>query len=296
MDRATGNTTGLGWGLVGVVGFSLTLPMTRMAVPWLGATEVGWGRTVVAALVASAILIFRRDRFPRAHGRALFWVVAGVVLGFPLLSAWAMARVPASHGAVMLALLPLATAGAGVWRARERPSLRFWAASGMGASVTVAYALAGGGGHLVGADAALLAAVALAALGYGEGGRLAVTLGGWRVICWALVLSLPVTLGPVTWQAARVPWGQVPIQAWVGFLYVALGSQLTAFFAWYRGLAVGGIARVSQLQYLQVFLTLAWSAWWLHERVTWLDAGPASLVVAAVMWGKGAVITKRPIP
>lgn len=281
------------WGFWGVLGFSLTLPATRVAVPFLGPIGVGLGRAVIAAVLSAALLAWRHDRFPKQELRGLLMVVGGVILGFPWLSAWAMERVPATHGAVMLALLPLATAGAGAWLAGERPSGRFWAASLMGSAVIVGYALVEGAGHLVPADGALILSVILAAVGYAEGGRMARTLGGWRVISWALVLSLPVTLLFVLSSVGSVRWAAVPAQAWLSFAYVALGSQFLAFFAWYHGLATGGVGRVSQLQYLQVFLTLGWSALWLHESLTWVSALAAVLVIAAVVWGRSAPVAAR---
>ena len=196
----------------------------------------------------------------------------------------------------MLALLPLTTAGMAAWRAHERPSARFWLASAIGSAVVMAYAFDQGAGELRLADGALLGAVVLAAVGYAEGGRLARTLGGWRVICWGLVLSLPVTLVPVVWTAVSVRWQLVPPIAWGSFLYVALGSQLLAFFAWYHGLATGGVARVSQLQYLQVFMTLGWSAIWLQERMTWVSGIASVLVVIAVAIGRSAPIQRAVAP
>lgn len=284
------------WGLMGVVGFSLTLPATQVVVPWLGPTLAGFGRALMAGVVAAGILLVRRERFPRADFRSLLWVVGGVILGFPWLTAWAMNRVPATHGAIMLALLPLATAGAGSWRARERPGWTFWLASAVASVVVIGYALIEGAGRVGLADAALLAAAILAALGYAEGGRLARAMGGWRVICWALVLSLPVTLVPVLIAVSSTALAPVPRVAWMSLAYVALGSQLTAFFAWYHGLAVGGVARVGQLQYLQVFLTLIWSALWLHEPVTWLSAATAIVVVLAVVLGRRAPISRVTFP
>ena len=188
-----------------------------------------------------------------------------VIMGFPLLTAWAMRLVPASHGAVVLGLLPLATAIAGSIRAHERPSPAFWYASVFGSSAVVAYALSIGGGSFQLADLALLGAVILAALGYAEGARLARELGGWQVICWALLLSVPFLSGPVgfaIWQHGLA----ASLSSWVGFTYVSLISMFLAFFAWYHGLAVGGVARVSQLQLLQPFLTLGFAALFLGEH------------------------------
>lgn len=291
MEQPTaGQQAGWIWGFLGVLGFSVTLPATHVAVPWLGPTLVGFGRSLMAAVVAGLVLVWRRDSFPRHEWRGLLWVMGGVILGFPWLSAYAMARVPAVHGAVMLALLPLATAGAGSVFAHERPSRVFWVASLLGAGGVLTYALLQGAGHFQRADIALIAAVVLAAGGYAEGGRLARTLGGFRVIAWALVCSVPVTIGPVLAAALSIRWTVIPLAAWGSFVYVALISQLLAFLAWYRGLATGGIARISQIQYLQVFLTLGWSAWWLGEPLSWTSVGAALFIVGVIAWGKQAPI------
>lgn len=285
-------TTGLLYGLLGVLGFSLTLPATRLAVAELDPTFVGLGRAIVAALLAAIVLRATRQRLPeRQYLRPLITVACGVVVGFPLLSAWALRQVPASHGAVMLGLLPLATAIAGVFRAGERPSWSFWAASGTGSALVVAFALLSGGGALHSADLALLGAVVAAALGYAEGGRLARVLGSWQVICWALLIAAPVLLIPVIWSAAvhglHASW-----TAWACFGYVSVVSMLLGFFAWYRGLALGGIARVGQVQLLQPFFTLAASALFLGEMITPTMIIVALLVALIVAIGRKATIQR----
>ena len=184
--------SGLLWGFVGVASFSLTLPATRLAVATLDPVFVGLGRAVIAALLAAIVLVASRARWP---GWALLprhaLVAGGVVIGFPLFSAWAMRHVPAAHGAVVIGLLPLATAMAGAWIAHERPSRRFWTSATFGSAVVVGFALWQGGGAPHPADLLLLLAVASAAIGYAEGGRLARTMPGSQVICWALVLAAP---------------------------------------------------------------------------------------------------------
>lgn len=245
---------------------------------------------LVAGLVSLMWLSIRREPFPKEHWKSLLWVVGGVILGFPWFSAWAMARVPASHGAVMLALLPLATAGAGTWRAHERPSMKFWGAAFLGSAILIAYALMSGAGHLRMADGALLGAVLCAGLGYAEGGRLARMIGGWRVISWALVVALPLTVPTTVLAVAYRSWASIPVIAWASLLYVALGSQWLAFFAWYQGLALGGVARIGQIQYLQVFFTLIWSYLWLGEAITGWTYGVAIMVVLTVIWGKSAPV------
>ncbi|MGA8053880.1 MAG: DMT family transporter, partial [Burkholderiales bacterium] len=247
---------GLLYGLVGVAAFSLTLPATRAAVADLYPAFVALGRCVAAAVAAGALLAASRTPFPpRRHWSGLAIVVGGVILGFPLFSAIAMRHVPATHGAIVLGILPLATAAAATLRGGERPSFGFWLAAIAGSGLVAAYALWQGAGALQLADAALLVAVAAGALGYAEGGRLSRELGGWQVISWALVLSAPLLMAPLAWTVATHRVAASP-QAWIGFAYVALVSQFLGFFPWYKGLALGGVARVGQLQLLQPFLTL----------------------------------------
>ena len=260
---------GLLYGALAVAMFSLTLPATRVAVLELGAAFVGLGRILVAAAIAALALVLFRVALPSAAQlKNLAVVGAGVVLGFPLLTSWAMSEVPASHGAVLVGLLPLATACAGAWRAAERPSAAFWASAVTGSVLVVAFALREGAGSLQPADIALLGAVAAAAVGYAEGGRLARTLGGWQTIAWALVMCSPFALIALLIAGAPTSLTQTSFTAWTGFAYVSIVSQFLGFVVWYRGLSIGGIARVSQVQLLQLFLTLGFSWALLNERVS----------------------------
>jgi drug/metabolite transporter (DMT)-like permease len=290
--RVRSETAGMWYGLLGVLGFSLTLPATRVAVAYLDPSVVGLGRALVAAALAAALLAATRQRRPtRAELGSLAIVAVGVILGFPFLSAWALRQVPAAHGAVVIGLLPLATALAAAIRVGERPSWQFWLASLAGSAAVIGFAVASGAGGLHAADLALLGAVALGALGYAEGGRLARTLGGWQVICWALILAAPfisIPVGIALWRNGA----SAPPSAWLGFGYVAVVSQLLAFFAWYRGLALGGVARVSQIQLLQPFLTLMASALLLGEQVTLATALVALVVVLTVALGRRAAVAR----
>lgn len=273
-------------GVGAVTAFSLTLPVTRFVVADMSPLMLGLGRAVLAGIVATAMLVLMRARVPARHlWPRLALASAGVVLGFPLLTAWAMQHVPAAHGGVVLGVLPLATALAGAVLASERPSRGFWAAGVAGSALVVGFALVQGAGGVHVADLALLAAVLAAAIGYAEGGRLSRSMPAWQVICWALVLALPVTVPPVAWQL----WhgiGPVPALGWLGFAYLALISQLGAFLLWYRGLAMGGIARVSQVQLLQPFLTLGAAALLLNERIDLTTIGFAVAVVLTVAIGR----------
>ena len=274
---------GLLLGLLGVTIFSLTLPMTRLAIADLDPVWVGLARVVVASVPAGLWLWWRRTPLPdRDMVVPLLVVIGGIVVGFPVLTSIAMTQVDASHGAVVLGVLPLATAAAGALRSGERPSRRFWIAAAAGAVLVTGFALRAGAGSLVAADLLLVAATLAAAMGYAEGARLSARIGGPATICWALVVSAPVLALPVAWLGWHHGLQAGP-SAWFGFAYVAICSQLLGFFAWYRGLVLGGIARVSQVQLLQLFLTISFAALLIGETPgleTWLFGATVVAVVA----------------
>ncbi|MDW3848026.1 DMT family transporter [Micromonospora sp. BRA006-A] len=272
---------GIALGALGVLAFSMSLPATRVAVHTLDPWFVAFGRAVGAALLAWAYL--RLTGAPRPtldQWRRLSIVALGVVVGFPLFTSLALTTQTSAHGAVVVTVLPAMTAVFAVLRAGERPPPLFWIAGAAGLALVLAFLAASGSmrGALSAADLFLLAAVVLCGLGYAEGGRLARDLGGARTICWALLLSLPVTV-PVTVVAALVhpPQGG-GAAAWTGFGYLTVVSMFLGFFAWYAGLARGGIAKVGQIQLVQPVLTLIWSAVLLGEAVT-----PGALVVAGAV-------------
>jgi drug/metabolite transporter (DMT)-like permease len=274
------------FGFLGVASFSLTLPATRLAVAALDPVFVGLGRAVVAALLAMIVLAVNRAPWPGwALLPRLTLVALGVVVGFPLFSAWAMQSVPAAHGAVVIGLLPLATAMAGAWIAHERPSRLFWACAIFGSAVVVGFALWQGGGARQAADGLLVLAVVSAAIGYAEGGRLARTLGSLQVICWALVIAAPLVAIP-TALAADDRLFTAPVSAWAGFAYVSVVSMFLGFLAWYRGLAQGGIAAVGQVQLVQPFLTIFASAWLLGEGIDAATIVAAGLVITSIAVGR----------
>ncbi|RKR92943.1 drug/metabolite transporter (DMT)-like permease [Micromonospora pisi] len=276
---------GLALGALGVLAFSMSLPATRVAVqqfdPWL----VAFGRAVGAALLAWAYLRFTGA--PRPTGgqwRRLSIVALGVVVGFPLFTSLALITQTSAHGAVVITVLPAMTAVFAVLRAEERPPLLFWVASGGGLLAVLTFLGASGAvnGALSLADLFLLAAVVLCGLGYAEGGALARELGGARTICWALLLSLPVTV-PVTIAAAAAAPPHADAVAWSAFGYLSVVSMFLGFFAWYAGLARGGIAQVGQIQLAQPVLTLVWSALLLGETVTPASIAAALVVLACVV-------------
>ena len=265
-------TQGVVFGFFGVLAFSFTLPFTRIAVADINPLFVGGGRAVVAAVLAIIVLAIVRPLRPRGRQWMRLAVVAvGVVAGFPVLTSLALQTVPATHGAVVIGLLPVATAIAAVLRGGERPSLLFWLASSVGAVAVVGFVILTSGGfsglHL--ADLLLLGAVALAAIGYSEGALLSRELGSWQTICWALIVGLPAML-PLALAGTAGGWPQADAASWASFAYLAVISQFVGFFAWYRGLAIGPIARVSQIQLIQPVMTIAWSALILGEQLTLL--------------------------
>ncbi|VAX32047.1 Permease of the drug/metabolite transporter (DMT) superfamily [hydrothermal vent metagenome] len=281
------------FGFLGVLGFSLTLPATRVAVTSIDATILGLGRALVAAVFAGIVLRVTRKPWPnRRQCKSLLWVAVGVVVGFPFFSAWAMQYVPASHGAVVLGVLPLVTALLGRMRSHERPSPLFWLSSVAGSLVVVIFALRAGGGSFHIADLALLAAIVFAAVGYAEGGHLAREMGGWQVICWALLMAAPVLLFPVGFALWRHGFSPTPV-AWLGFSYVSIFSMFLCFFAWYHGLAVGGIAHVSQLQLLQPFLTLGFSVLLLQEEVGLTALVAAGFVTLSLLVSRRAAVAYK---
>jgi len=279
---------GLLLGLLGVAAFSLTLPMTRVAVAQLDPWFVAFGRMAGAGVIAGLWLAVNRSPRP---ARSDLWLLAcsalGVVIGFPLLTSLAMKTMPANHGAILNGALPFATAVLTFVVFGERQSRRFWIAAAIGSAIVIGFALREGatsGASQAGA-LAMGGAVLIGALGYVTGGRVAARIGGVGAILWTLVIALPLTL-PI---ALALMWMNTPVAdgvAWTAFAYVTLISQLAGFFAWYNGLALGGIARVSQVQLLQVFFTIAASALAFGETVhpaTWLAA---AAVVATIAIGR----------
>ncbi|MDM5283687.1 DMT family transporter [Peribacillus frigoritolerans] len=293
MQGVTREKLGLLLGLVGVICFSLTLPATSIAVEYFGTTVVGLGRTVVAAILVAVVLIVRKEKLPSpSQFKSLLIVAVGAVLGFPLLTSWAMESLPVSHGAVEVALLPLATAGFAMFRAGEIPSIKFWVSSIIGSLAVIMYALHLGFGQLQLADLALLAAVIILGLSYAEGGKLAKALGSWQVIAWAIMIGAPFFIIPVGLNLTTEML-HAPIQAWVSLIYLAVVSQFLAYVAWYSGMAMGGIARVSQIQYLQPFLMILFATVFLDESITSFTLVTAMIVVFSVILGKNAPVTKK---
>ncbi len=283
MDRTT---KGWGSGLVGVVIFSGSLPATRAAVNDFPPLFLTSARAVIAALLGAAFLALLRQARPARGDLASLGIIAlGVVIGFPLLTALALQHITSAHSIVFIGLLPLATAIFGVLRGGERPKPVFWLFSGLGGAAVAGFALfQSGGGSLLG-DVLMVAAILLCGLGYAEGATLSRRLGGWQVISWALLVSLPL-MAAVALLTMPGSWNGISGPAWLGLAYVSVFSMLVGFIFWYRGLALGGIAGVGQLQLLQPFFGLALAGVLLHEPVAWTMIAATGLVVLCVAGAK----------
>ena len=286
---------GTGLGLLGVTVFALTLPMTRLATGTLDAPQlspwfVTWARCAMAGVLSLVFLLATRSPRPSAsQSRWLGLSLLGNALGYPLLLAWALRSVSASHAAVITALLPLATAAAAAALLHQRARLGFWVFAVLGSASVAFYSLLRAQGEGVGhggwvwADALLVGAVVAASLGYVAGAQVTPALGAERVISWVCVMALPVAL-PMAWWTW--PEHAIRTESWWALTYVGVFSMWAGFFAWFRGLALGGALRVSQLQLFQPFISIAAAVPLLGEPLDALTLGFALAVVATVFLGR----------
>ena len=282
----TNETKGMLLGFIGVLMFSLTLPFTRIAVAELSPYFVTFGRSSLGGICALLLFAFTKPKLPTKNQLIRLSVMAlGVVYGFPLFVSLAMKTLPSAHGGIVLGVLPLATAVVGALRFNERPSLAFWITAVMGSLLVITYASLNGSGGLSSEDWLLFVAIASASIGYSEGGKLSEEMSSVEVISWALVLTLPINIF-LTYQYIDFEISTVSTSAIISFVYVGLISMYIAFFFWYRGIALGGVARVGQVQLLQPFLTLVGAYFLLDEEITVLNIGFALCVLAVVVLGK----------
>lgn len=285
-------TLGMWLGVLGVAFFAVTLPMTRLATgtqdaPQLSPWFLTLGRAALAGLLSVIFLLATRSPLPQRHQwKPLGMAMLGNAIGFPLLLAFALRIVSASHAAVVTALLPLVTAACAAWVLHQRARLGFWLCALAGSALVIVFSMLRAGEQEFGfawGDLLLVGAVFAASLGYIYGAQVTPALGAERVICWVCVMALPVTLPGTLWL-----WPQQPVaaSAWLGFVYVGIFSMWVGFFAWYRGLAMGGALRVSQAQLLQPFLSILAAVPLLGEPIDLVTLGFAAAVVATVVAGK----------
>lgn len=280
-------------GFIGILIFSLTLPVSKIAVLSFNPYFIAFGRAVLAGLFALIYLAYKKESVPTKVDFVKFVVIAlGVVFGFPILTTVAMAHGSSSHGAVILGVMPLATTAIGVLRFKERPSLGFWLISLLGASLVVLYALLKSSGSLTYIDGLLVLGGISACIGYVEGGELSRKMNPRAVISWALVISLPFNI-VMSWLTYSPEYLNAGAIAWTSFIYLSLFPMFLGFFFWYEGLAIGGIARVSQVQLIQPFCTLIAASILLGDPLTLMNLIFAVLVVSTVMLGKKMLVRRR---
>ena len=283
---------GFAFGALGVLIFAMTLPMTRLAVgdasaPQLSPAFLTAGRAAVAGtLSALYLLAVRAPRPARRHWPALVLSGLGTVVGFPLFLALALRHVDAMHAAVVTGVMPLGTAVVGALVLRQRPSAGVWLCALLGCSLVLGYAAWQGSGRLSAADGLLLLAVLSTSVAYVAGAQVAGAIPAQQVICWILVAALPLTVPTALWLWPAGGFGSASPAAWGGFAYTAVFSMWLGFFAWYRGLALGGVVRVSQVQLIQPFLALLFAVPVLGERLDPLTLVFSLAVVAVVFVGR----------
>lgn len=280
-------------GFIGILVFSLTLPISKIAVVSFNPYFIAFGRASLAGLVALAYLSFKQAPLPSKADLVKCAVIAlGVVFGFPIFTTVAMKEGSSSHGAVILGMMPLATTVIGVIRFRERPSLGFWLVSILGAALVMIYALLKGAGTFTYIDGLLVLGGICACVGYVEGGELSRKMNPRTVISWALVISLPINIVATYCAFSWVYWDASAV-AWTSFVYLSLFPMYLGFFFWYEGLAIGGIARVSQVQLIQPFCTLLASSFFLGEHITLMNMLFAFLVVSTVIVSKRMLVKRN---
>lgn len=284
------HAAGLAWALLGVVIFSFSLPLTKVAIGGFNPVFTATGRAVIAGVIAAAVLLVARAPRPtRAQLRPLLLVMVGAVFGWPILMALALERTTSAHAAVIAAFMPLATACFAVLRFKERVTRQFWVAASVGTAALIAFALSRGGaegGDLL-ADLLIVGAVLSSSWCYVEGAEASRSMPGWQVISWVVVLALPLTIPAslLLWWGTSGSYSPQPVQ-WGALVMLGLTSMYLGFIAWYRGLVLAGSAYGGQVQQLQALLTLLWSALLLHEQVTPLTVAAALAVILCVAWAQ----------
>ncbi|MDC1194685.1 DMT family transporter [Pseudomonadota bacterium] len=279
-------TKGMLIGFVGISIFSLTLPFTQMAVNEMSPFFVAFARASIAGICALILLIFTKSKFPnKIQIRRLIIIVIGVIYGFPIFTSIAMKTLPSSHSGIVLGILPLAMSLFAAIKYKEKPSSSFWMISIFGTFIVISYTFIDNNGSLMIEDLWLLFAILFAAIGYSEGGTLAKEMGSIGVISWALVISLPINLF-ASYLFYEINYASTSFQAIISLTYVGLFSMFIGFFFWYKGIAIGGISRVGQVQLIQPFLTIVGAYFLTNEKITTLNILFAFMVLIVIIIGR----------
>ena len=279
-------TKGMLIGFIGISIFSLTLPFTQIAVNEMSPFFVAFGRASIAGICALILLMFSKSKFPnKVQIRRLIIIVIGVVYGFPIFTSIAMTTLPSSHSGIVLGILPLAMSLFAAIRYKEKPSNSFWVTSFFGTFLVISYTFIDNNGLLMLEDLWLLFAILFAAVGYSEGGILSKEMGSIAVISWALVISLPINI-LASYYFYETSYSSISFQAIISLTYVGLFSMFIGFFFWYKGIAIGGISRVGQVQLIQPFLTIVGAYFLTNEKITTLNILFAFMVLIVIIIGR----------
>ncbi len=288
----TKETKGMLIGFIGVAIFSLTLPLTRIVVQEITPFYVSFGRGVIAGVCGAILLLLSKSPLPtKTQFKKLLITAFGVVYGFPIFTSLAMQTLPSAHSGIVLGILPLATSAMGAIRFRERPSFAYWVTAVCGTLLVLVYSMMDAGGLALG-DIWLLLAIVTVSMSYSEGGKLAQEMGAIKVISWAMAMTLPINI-PAAFLFANTALTDLSANAFIAFLYLGLFSAFIGFFFWYRGIALGGVARVGQVQLLQPFLTLIGAYFLLGEPITVLNTVFAIAVLVVVLIGRRTSIEAK---
>ena len=286
-------TKGMLIGFFGISIFSLTLPFTQMAVNEMSPFFVTFGRASIAGVCALILLIFSKSKFPnKVQIKRLIIIVIGVVYGFPIFTSIAMTTLPSSHSGIVLGILPLTMSLFAAIKYKEKPSISFWSTSIFGTFIVISYTFMDNDGLLMIEDLWLLFAILFAAVGYSEGGLLSKEMGSIAVISWALVISLPINL-IASYFFYETSYASISFQALISLIYVGFFSMFIGFFFWYKGIAIGGISRVGQVQLIQPFLTIIGAYFLTNEKITFLNILFAFMVLIIIIIGRKTKIEVR---
>jgi drug/metabolite transporter (DMT)-like permease len=273
-------------GVIGITMFSLTLPFTQMAVKELSPFFVAFSRATIAGFCALILMILGKYKLPTKNQiKRLIIIAIGIVYGFPIFTSMAMTTLPSSHSGIVLGILPLTMSVLAAIRYKEKASLAYWITSIIGASLVITYAFIDNNGFLIKEDLWLLFAILFVSVGYSEGGNLSKEMGSIAVVSWALVLTLPFNI-IATYFFYETSFSSVSLQALISLSYVGLFSMYIGFFFWYKGIAIGGISRVGQVQLIQPFLTIVAAFFLTNEKITFLNILFALMVLVVIIIGR----------
>jgi drug/metabolite transporter (DMT)-like permease len=268
-----------------IILFSLTVPFTRIAALETSPEAIIFLRLIGASFVSLIFIVIDGWIPPKKIWGTIATTAIGSVIGFASFTAFALKQVPSSHAAVGLAAMPIVTAAYSTIRDRINPGLKFWLFAALGTLLSFSFFFFMNIDQLGHGDFLLVMAVFSASLGYVEGGRMSRIHGGRRIMTWSIVATLPISIPLAIYYFSHFHFQakSLSISAWLSILYLAVVSQSTGMFLWFRVLAIGPMEKIALVQLLQPFFTLLASIIFLSENVLWATWVIAFLVAACIM-------------